>query len=156
VAYQALSDAGNTIWKIPIDGGPAVKLSGELFGAVPAVSPDGKMVAFSSFRMAPNPQPLWVVVPSGGGAPLYTLNADLRPSTRLRFTPDGKSLSYIVHEHGISNLWAMPLTGGQPKQLTDFKTDLIFDYAWSRDGKQLALSRGQVSRDVVLLTDTTK
>jgi len=157
VAYQAPNDAGSSIWKVPIDGGPAVKLSAELMGAAPAVSPDGKMVAFNSLKTTgPNLQPLWVVVPSDGGAPLYTLNADLRPSTRLRFTPDGKSLSYIVNEHGVSNLWAVPLTGGEPKQLTDFKSDLIFDYAWSRDGKQLALSRGQVSRDVVLMTDTTR
>jgi hypothetical protein len=45
--------------------------------------------------------------------------------------------------------------GGPPKQLTDFKSDSIFDFAWSRDGKWLALSHGRISRDVVLLTDTT-
>ncbi|HEX8880688.1 MAG TPA: hypothetical protein VF749_11695, partial [Candidatus Acidoferrum sp.] len=94
---------------------------------------------------------------SGGGDPLYSHNADLRADgTRLRFTPDGKSLAYIVSERGVSNLWAMPLAGGKPKQLTDFKSDVIFDFAWSRDGKLLALSRGQVSRDVVLLADTAK
>src|SRR5262249_59373029 len=75
VAYQAPNDAGSSIWKVPIDGGPAVKLSAELMGAAPAVSPDGKMVAFNSLKTTgPNLQPLWVVVPSDGGAPLYTLN----------------------------------------------------------------------------------
>jgi hypothetical protein len=56
----------------------------------------------------------------------------------------------------VSNLWAAPLTGGQTKPLTDFKSDRIFDFVWSRDGKSLALSRGRTSRDVVLLTDTGK
>lgn len=158
VVYQVLNDAGNSIWKVPIDGGSPVNLSSQMvIAALPSVSPDGTMVEFStSSGTGANLRPMWVVVPSNGGAPLYTLNADTRPHSTARFTPDGKSLSYIVVEHGVSNLWAMPLTGGEPKQLTDFKSDLIFDYSWSRDGKQLALSRGQVSQDVVMLTDTTK
>ena len=156
VVYQGRNGSGYTISKIPIDGGSAVELSSE-FGSDPAISPDGSMVAFVSLnKTGAEPRSLWVVIPSSGGAPLYTINADTRPSVRLRFTPDGKSLSYIVYEHGGSNLWVMPLTGGEPKQLTDFKSDLIFDYAWSRDGKQLALARGQVSSDVVLMTDTTQ
>ena len=42
------------------------------------------------------------------------------------------------------------------KALTDFKADKIFDFAWSRDGRKLAVSRGRTTRDVVLLTDTGK
>ena len=44
------------------------------------------------------------------------------------------------------------LDGGQPKQLTEFKDQRIFNFAWSRDGKQLALARGVVNSDVVLLS----
>ena len=153
VVYQAVADNGN-IWRVPIDGGTATRLS-PLTGYSPTVSPDGKMVAFESIEGAvPNFRTLWIVVPSSGGGPLYTVNIDTRRTERLRFTPDEKALAYVVNERGISNLWAMPLTGGEPRQITDFKSDLIFDFAWSRDGKQLALSRGQTNRDVVLLTDT--
>lgn len=154
VVYQA----STSIVKIPIDGGAATTLSSGT-DVSPAVSPDGKMIAFTAIQgTVPNFHFVWLVVPDNGGAPLYTVNADTRanPNQRMRFTPDGKSLAYVVNEHGVSNLWTMPLTGGAPKQLTDFKSDQIFDFAWSRDGKQLALSRGQVSSDVVLLTDTTK
>ena len=44
-------------------------------------------------------------------------------------------------------------SGGAPKQLTTFKSDLIFVFDLSRDGKLLAVSRGSVSSDVVLITD---
>lgn len=155
VVYQALNDNGN-IWKVPIDGGTATTLSPRT-GYSPALSMDGKMIAFGTVEgTVPNFRTLWLIVPSSGGDPLYTVTADVRATQRLRFTPDGKSLAYVVSERGVSNIWTMPLTGGAPKQLTDFKTDLIFDFAWSHDGKFLALSRGEISRDVVLLTDTSK
>lgn len=156
VIYQAIDDSGQSIWKVPIDGGTPTRVS-PLTGYGPAVSPDGKMVAFVTLQGTnPNVRNVWLVMPGSGGDPLYTLNPDLRASGNFRFTPDGKSLAYVVNEHGISNLWAMPLTGGDAKQLTDFKSDLIFDFAWSRDGKQLAISRGQITRDVVLLKDTAQ
>jgi hypothetical protein len=37
--------------------------------------------------------------------------------------------------------------------LTDFKDQRIFGFAWSREGKQLAISRGVVNSDVMLLRD---
>ena len=156
VVYQAIDDTGQTIWKVSINGGTPTRVS-PLIGYGPAVSPDGKMVAFVTLQGTnPNVKTVWLVVPSSGGDALYTLAPDLRASGKFRFTPDGKSLAYVVNEHGVSNLWAMPLAGGDAKPLTDFKSDFIFDFGWSRDGKQLALSRGQITRDVVLLKDTTQ
>ena len=69
------------------------------------------------------------------------------------WSPDSRSLVYIDTRDGVSNLWAQPVDGGQPKQLTDVKSDLIFDFAWSRDGKQLALVRGTRTNDAVLVND---
>jgi Tol biopolymer transport system component len=54
---------------------------------------------------------------------------------------------------GASNIWRQALAGGLPKQITSFKSDLIFFFAWSRDGKQLALERGATSSDVVLISN---
>jgi hypothetical protein len=36
-------------------------------------------------------------------------------------------------------------------QMTDFKSDLILDFAWSADGRRIALARGRPSSDVVLI-----
>jgi Tol biopolymer transport system component len=75
---------------------------------------------------------------------------------KIRFTPDGQALAFAGRDaHGVANVWVQPLNGSAPRALTNFKLDTLFDFAWSRDGKQLALSRGQTSRDVVLLTDTS-
>jgi Tol biopolymer transport system component len=156
VVYHGLNKDGHLVMRVPIDGGQPTNVSNRT-GDAPAVSPDGKLIGFTSEEgSGANVTALWVVVPFDGGGPLYTLKADPRRDSGIRFSPDGKSLTYAVTEHGVSNIWAQPLSGGPPKPLTDFKSDEIFDFAWSRDGKSLALSRGHQSRDVVLLTDTTK
>lgn len=158
LAYEDRDQGGHSIWRISIDGGTAQRVSPSR-GFSAAISPDGKMIAFFTFNEGgSNERFVAMVVPSNGGAPLYTLDLDPRVvlASAPRFMPDGKSVAYIVNDRGVSNLWAMPLTGGAPKQITDFKSDLIFDFAWSRDGKQLALSRGRITRDAVLLRDTGK
>jgi eukaryotic-like serine/threonine-protein kinase len=156
VVYETLNKDGQVLMKVSIDGGPAVNVSNRV-GQGAAVSSDGERIAFQGQEgSGVNARPTWLVIPKNGGAPLYSLTADPRATARLRFTPDGKSLAYCVNDRGVSNLWAQPLSGGPPRQLTDFKSDQIFDFAWSRDGKSLALSRGLVTNDVVLLTDTSK
>jgi Tol biopolymer transport system component len=68
-----------------------------------------------------------------------------------RWAPDGRSLSYIGAPAHPSNIWLQPVDGGEPHKLTDFKSDLIYRHAWSRDGKTLALARGSETSDVVLI-----
>ncbi|HXG64486.1 MAG TPA: hypothetical protein VNO70_05220 [Blastocatellia bacterium] len=75
------------------------------------------------------------------------------PSRHLRWTPDGQALCYAADGDGVSNLWAQPLDGGPPRQLTHFTADRIFNFEWSPDGKQLACTRGAWAHDVVLISD---
>lgn len=68
-----------------------------------------------------------------------------------RWAADGKAITYIVTKGGISNIWAQPLTGEPAKQLTNFNQEQIFAFAWSADGKSLALVRGVNAKSVVLM-----
>jgi hypothetical protein len=53
----------------------------------------------------------------------------------------------------VTNIWEQPLVAGGPKRLTNFTSGRIFDFNWSQDGKQLLLSRGEITSDVVLLSN---
>ena len=53
---------------------------------------------------------------------------------------------------GPVNLWRFPLDGSAPRPVTTFTSEQILNYRWSRDGKTLAMSRGTLSADVVLIT----
>ena len=67
--------------------------------------------------------------------------------TGITWTPDGRGIAYARE----GNLWVQALSGGAPRQLTRF-TDRrpIGSFAWSRDGKRLAVARVTVTNDIVL------
>jgi Tol biopolymer transport system component len=93
-------------------------------------------------------------MPFEGGQASKTFDYPLTIVPLLKWSPDSQSLIYHDTRGGVSNLWSQPLSGSKPTQLTDYKTDQLFFFSWSRDGKQLALARGSIARDVVLIGDT--
>jgi Tol biopolymer transport system component len=139
-----------TVWKVPADGGEPVQLSYK-YSTYPTVSPDSKLVAY--FYRDENTPWRIAVAPLEGGEPLKTFDLPATFWHPLHWTPDGRALAYIDTRGGISNIVAQPLDGGAVKQLTDFKADRIFWFDFSRDGTQLALSRGTQTSDVILIKD---
>jgi len=154
VAYNPLWHGMWTIWKVGIDGGEPVQLTHELTH-FPAFSPDGKWIA-CIYRPDPQKPLLIGIFPASGGAISKTFPFPT-PLTvedwRIRWAPDGRSINYVDTSQGVSNLWSQPVDGGPPRKLTDFKTDLIFNFAWSPDGQKLVLSRGTEGFDVVMITN---
>ncbi len=67
------------------------------------------------------------------------------------WTPDGRALLYI--DDHLANIWSQPVDGGKPMQLTNLQGDQIFRFDYSPDGKWLALARGRMTDDVILIRD---
>jgi|GEM_PF-282167 len=142
-----------SLMRVSVNGGTPAQLT-DYAAAGPLLSPDGTQLACgfvdtqtSTYRIG--------ILGLEGGAPVKVL--DLQIPSRyqpLRWTPDGRALAYIDTRAGVSNLWRLPLDGSKRKQITDFKTDQIFQFDWSRDGRWLALARGSVTSDVVLVRDS--
>jgi len=76
-------------------------------------------------------------------------------SAGFRFSPDGKSIAFVIEEAGVDNIWMQPVDGSKGRKLTDFHdSESIQDFRWSSDGKTLALLRFHSVSDVILLRDT--
>ncbi len=162
VVYTFLSDYGPTIWRVPVDGGVPLRLF-EKAARSQSVSPDGKLIAclyFGDQRRAVGLR--MAVIPFEGGPPVKIFDVRLTPFSKwrsfgsldtIRWSPDGRALTYIESQGGVSNIWSQPLNGSKPVQLTNFKTGRIFNFDWSPDGKWLALARGTITSDVVLIND---
>jgi serine/threonine protein kinase/Tol biopolymer transport system component len=153
---QYYSGQNNALLKVPIDGGESV-LVAERKGQTlyrSAISPDGRFIACNYIPSDSDWRLHIAAFPFDGTGPPRVFEIITTNIMReIRWTADGRYLTYIETRDGVSNIWGQPLDGGQPIRLTDFKSDLIFSWDWSRDGKQLAVARGGISSDVVLISD---
>ena len=138
--------------KVSIDGGEPTRITDKVDSA-PFVSPDGKLIAFLRAGNATTSTKI-AIVSSDGGALVKSFDAPPNgDSRRMIWTPDGRALVYVEVRGGISNLWMLPVDGGAPTQLTDFRADRIYAFDFSRDGKWVVMSRGNSTNDVVLFSN---
>jgi serine/threonine protein kinase len=149
------------IFKVSMEGGTPIELIAKGVLRYPQVSPDGKLLAYM-LEDAQTKRPKIAVTEFEGGAPVKTLDLPVTTSTSFyesgfyrgfHWSPDGRALVYLDTLSGVSNLWRQPLDGGKAVQITDFKSDLIYTFAYSRDGHELALARGSHTRDAVLISE---
>ncbi len=151
--YWSASEGRISLWKISIAGGEPVRVT-NYSAHSPSYSPDGNWIAcvFVDEKVTPSKWNYGVIT-ADGGRPVRQFDFPGFQYQWVRWTPDGGHLSHIGAPPDPSNIWLQPFEGGEPRQLTDFKTDYIYRHDWSRDGKTLFLARGRVTNDVVLLKD---
>lgn len=152
------------LYKISIDGGIPQKL-GDLPGFAPAFSPNGKLIAFryNQGQTSEDYRQNIAVIAAEGAKPIYTFPIAARSDAgqrvgfdRIQFSPSGKELVYRVYNNGADNLWAQRLDGASRRQLTFFDSERIDDFAFSPDGKTVALLRGHTNKDVVLIKNGSR
>ena len=162
VVYQAKgSDVPQSLWRVPIEGGTPERVTGGI-GEVtirPAISPDGKLLAFWHNDQKGDSRWRLRVMQLDNGATLNTFDVaqtvQVQWDSPLQWSPDGRYLVYVDHSGGIDNLWGQPIEGGPAKQLTNFDDSRIFSFGWLKDGS-LVTSRGVITSDVVLIKDANR
>lgn len=147
---------GRGIWKVSMSGGDAVRLTTDAEMAEwPAISPDGKFVAFYSPRVnsagGSTVDIAYVSSDGGGDIKRFVVDAQLLENgkTAPQWSADGKSIYFVRLRDGASNIWKQPIDGSEPMQITHLKTGRIYNFAFSPDESQIALSYGPFSRDIV-------
>ena len=76
----------------------------------PAISPDGKTIAFSYKGE------LFTVPATGGAA--FQLTSNQSYDSNPVWTPDGKRIVFLSNREGSDDLYITPATGGVPTRLT--------------------------------------
>jgi eukaryotic-like serine/threonine-protein kinase len=156
----------STIAKVSIDGGATEKIAASelpnAFGMVGhAISPDGKLLAVAVEVTNDRHEPveeIALIQLDGSNAAPRLMPADPRISSgrfnnTVTFAPDGKSVAYVIRDHGAENVFVQPLDGSPGHPITNFTSQRIMKFHWSPDGKTLAISRLEGSSDVVLLRE---
>ncbi|HEV8131942.1 MAG TPA: protein kinase [Acidobacteriota bacterium] len=159
--YHAVSEQGITnLRKTPAEGGATVKIRSENAQA-PAVAPDGSalyyVVPLANINGVSDME-IRVARPENGPSQLVARIPGRRiPGWQLIhpvISPDGKWLALPLSDGPVTNIWALPTSGGPTRQLTDFgqrRTFIARRVSWSSDSKYIFAALGEGDSDVVLL-----
>ncbi|HKD51836.1 MAG TPA: protein kinase [Candidatus Acidoferrum sp.] len=141
------------LYRMDLGGSPPAPVSDLLFVGDAAYSPDGTRI-MGAFLDPKTGKIRGYVLPSSGGPPLFSHDAPstLDPMGVMGWMADGRGLVALDNRSGIPNLWTFPYDDSPGRQLTHFHKSEIHGFAWSPDGKRIALSRGSVEQNVVLIT----
>ena len=152
IVYASYANNQNRIWKMPIGGGNAIQLT-DYESVAPSISPDGKLLACIVPRENRVELARLGVINFETGEAVKSFEVlpfewNFRVS---RWTAAGDALIFQKNDKPAGNLWKQSLAGGEPKQYTDFTSQRMHNYAFSRDGKRLFIARGDVKVNVVML-----
>jgi serine/threonine protein kinase len=145
-----------TPWIVPIEGGEAREIVHAFAGIASLdVSRDGRRLLFQT--SGPQNQAKFMVCDLPNCANRTTLDMPANAGIGARrFTTDDSAIAYV--DNSGTNIWAQPIAGGPPRPITRFTdlTGFIPSFAWSRDGKRLAVVRATTTNDIVLLKSSNK
>ena len=148
-----LYSSGTKLYRVPIEGGKPTEVPTVSHnGAYGMISPNGEMIAYQYLESAPVGVARVAVAPVAGGTPFHDFVQPLG-ANGLRWSPDSKGVQYLLTRNGATNVWEQPLPGSEPRPVTNFTSGLLFDFAWSRDGSQLLLAKGENTSDIILISN---
>ena len=147
-----------SIWKVSIDGGAPAQVS-HLTGATAqgflSISPDGKWLTYhhvSAEQKSSEEQTTRIgALQTDGSGELKIFDLPLRRAI-TQWSSDSIAFDYAAGSFNKSSLLRQSIAGGEPQKLCDFP-DRVHNFAWSRDGKNLVVSRGELQGDALLITN---
>jgi Tol biopolymer transport system component len=141
--------SGPGLFKIPLEGGPPVRLAaGQALN--PVWSPDGSLIVYAGTNVRTF-APLLAVRPDGTSVKLPEITLR-RLGERVRFLPDGKSLIYMQGMLASQDFWLLDLASMKSRPLTRLQnraTMRTFDI--TSDGKQIVFDRLRENSHVVMI-----
>jgi len=154
MVFDTETTQGPRLRKLSFDAGPAAPFS-EVTAVAPRFSPDGKLLAVWQLpEGGTSLQAKLAIMDAQRGAVLKTFDLPsggiLVNQALMRWAPGGQAITYVLRSPEGSLFWSQPMTGAPPQLIAKF-SDPVFWYNFSPDGKQIAMTRGQFLRDVVLI-----
>ncbi len=114
-------------------------------------SPDGKKVAYAVREAIMTDDrseyAAQIFLCNADGSNTVQLTKGDRNNTMPKWSPDGSLIGFISNRDSKSNLYILPVAGGESERLTDVKT-AVSDFEWGPDGKTMAYTMSDAPDDV--------
>jgi Tol biopolymer transport system component/DNA-binding winged helix-turn-helix (wHTH) protein len=149
VIFQERSRGHVVLFKVPLQGGPEVKLT-DYPAWLAKVSPDGRHIA--AFCVPPGEATRLCLISIDGGLPIKHFPFQPQNSDDLDWAPDGKGIFITGPSGDQANIYLQPLDGSRPTRVTNLEELPIDRFAVAQDGKSLLVARGRNTRDALLIT----
>ncbi len=133
----------NSIYIMNADGSgqrPLVPHQGNFYDYAPAVSADGRLLAFSSNREGPGTDDIYVMNMDGSGLYKITATPNAKNASASWF-PDGRRLAFASNRTGRWQVFTMNGDGTNVRQVISSNQDTI-NVEVSPDGRTLAYTCG--------------
>lgn len=146
----------NVLWRQSLVDGSKEMLTqqGKLApGSFLTISPDGRYLAFKSQKEESDTDTAEIIFfdLSGNEEPRTVTIRSQNPT--IVWSEGGRSFDYADNQPDAARIWRQSFVGKGDKRLVlEIPKARIFSFAWSRDGKTLALGRGRTGNDAILLT----
>ena len=118
ISVAAAEGEEQPLFKVPVDGGPAVRLAGGV-NLNPVWSPDGRFIVYSVHHVGPEYQ-LKAITPEKEPFPIPEILVRY-VGNRYQFLPDGKSLVLMLGELRHQDFWLLDFATGNRRQLTSLR-----------------------------------
>jgi Tol biopolymer transport system component/tRNA A-37 threonylcarbamoyl transferase component Bud32 len=156
------------IWAARVDSADEIPITSDLSAELwPAVSPDGKSLAYQAVRNLSQGNKISrsellskSLADGGQGEQPFRLSAD---GFLQQWSPDGKQIAFLRRFKGSFSLWSVSGAGGAPRQLAEraLPTEYTWlpynrwqasDFSWSPDGARIAYCSDKDGRIAIRLT----
>ncbi len=152
IAFVAAVGRDKELWLMDLDGANARALTHDRSIALsPAWSPDGSLIAFSTYRDHGSPH--LYVVPATGGR-LYQVSARPGLNTSPAYSPDGSEIACTLSQDGNPEIYVLDARGGSARRLTDNRA-IDTSPSWSPTGQQIAFTSDRAGQPQVYVMDRT-
>src|SRR5437588_6705271 len=107
----------------------------------PQISPDGSLIAFtvlsSHNETNTTSSGIWIVSTRAGKTETpWQVTGSEKHNSMPRWSPDGRTLAFLSDRSGTTQIYLLPMSGGEARQLSHLPTG-VTEYSWRPDGSAL-------------------